>query len=62
MAAAPPPSASQRRSYAQRVDELADKINRIALMHAYPHALAERRDEASRECRRIAAALRADGL
>lgn len=57
MATAPP-----RRSYAQRVDDLADLINRIALIHADPHALHQRRDEAARECRRIAAALRADGL
>ena len=57
MAAAPP-----RRSYAQRVHELADKINRIAPMHADPHALHQRRDEAAREARKIAAALEADGL
>lgn len=55
-------AALPRRSYAQRVHELADKINRIALMHADPHALPERRDEAAREARRIAAALEADGL
>lgn len=57
MAAAPP-----RRSYAQRVHELADKINRIALMRSDPHALHQRRDEAAREARRIATALEADGL
>lgn len=57
MAAAPP-----RRLYAQRVHELADKINRIAPMHADPHALHQRRDEAAREARKIAAALEADGL
>ena len=51
-----------RRSYAQRVDALADLINRIALMHADPHALHQRRDEAAREARKIAKALAADGL
>ena len=51
-----------RRSYAQRLDALADLINRIALMHADPHALHQRRDEAHREARRLARALEADGL
>ena len=51
-----------RRTYAERVDALADLINRIALMHSDPHALHQRRDEAAREARRLAAALRADGL
>lgn len=55
-------TAAPRRSYAERVAALAEKINSIALMHADPHALHERRDEAARECRRIAAALAADGL
>lgn len=54
--------AAPRRSYADRVDGLADLINLIALMHGDPHALHQRRDEAAREARRIAAALRADGL
>ena len=52
----------ERRSYAQRVNCLAELINRIALMHGDPHALHQRRDEAAREARRIAAALAADGL
>jgi hypothetical protein len=51
-----------RRSYAARVGALADLINRIAPMHGDPHALHQRRDEATREARRIAAALAADGL
>lgn len=50
------------RTYAERLDALADLINRIALLHSDPHAFHQRRDEAAREARRIAAALRADGL
>ena len=51
-----------RRTLADRVDDLVDLINRITLMRSDPHALHERRDEAAREARRIAAELRADGL
>ena len=53
---------SGRRTYAERADALADLINRIALMHSDPHALHQRRDEAARAARALAAALRADGL
>ncbi len=51
-----------RRSYAEQAEALATLINRIALMHGDPHALHQRRDEAVRAARRLAAALRADGL
>jgi hypothetical protein len=54
--------AAPRRTYAERADGLADLINRITLMYSDPHALHQRRDEAAREARRLAAALRADGL
>ena len=55
-------AAFARRSYAERLDALANLINRITPMHADPHALHHRRDEAAREARRIARALAADGL
>ena len=55
-------AAPARRSYAERLDALADLINRITPMHADPHAIHQRRDEAAREARRIARALAADGL
>lgn len=51
-----------RRTYAERLDALADLINRITPMHSDPHALHQRRDQAARQARALAAALRADGL
>jgi hypothetical protein len=51
-----------RRTYAQRVDALADKINRICQLRSDPDAFHQAKDDAAREARRIALALEADGL
>lgn len=57
MADAPP-----RRTYAQRADALADKINQICQLRSDPDAFHEAKDDAAREARRLARALEADGL
>lgn len=51
-----------RRTYAARVDELADKINRIALSNHAPESFHEARDDAARTARQLAKSLAADGL
>jgi hypothetical protein len=57
-----PRADSGRRTYAQRVDALADKINRICLLRSDPDAFHEAKDDAARTARRLALALAADGL
>lgn len=51
-----------RRTYAERVDGVADKINRICQLRSDPDAFHQAKDDAAREARRIALALAADGL
>jgi hypothetical protein len=58
----PLPAEPNRRTYAQRVDELADKINEIAQLRSDPDRWHQAKDDAARSARRLALALEADGL
>lgn len=51
-----------RRTYAQRANAIADKINRICHLRGDPEAFHQAKDDAAREARRLALALEADGL
>jgi hypothetical protein len=51
-----------RRTYAQRANAIADKINRICQLRSDPDAFHQAKDDAAREARRLAMALEADGL
>ncbi len=56
------PAAQPRKSYAQRAEDLAGLINRIALMNGSPHHWHETRDAAARAARALQLSLAADGL
>jgi hypothetical protein len=51
-----------RRTYAQRADALASKINTICQLRSDPEAFHQAKDDAAREARKLALALAADGL
>lgn len=54
-------SPPRRRSYAERVNEIADLINAICIQRD-PHRFHETRDRAARTARLVAKSLAADGL
>lgn len=51
-----------RRTYAQRANAIADKINQICQLRSDPEAFHEDKDDAAREARQLALALEEDGL
>lgn len=55
-------SASPRRSYAERADEIANLINGICQLRSDPEKFHEAKDAAAKTARRLARALEADGL